>query len=221
MNEVHLVDDDDRYRYAAQMERIKLRIDEAQRVLDVLRDERGILYAATQLRLAVEEIAFASLIGNRKAMEEAERSVALNGWDKAIKSLRAVNEQYWPRGVTEEKNEWVDVAGGLAEPDVAKSWGCLSQLLHARNPWRGAPDLKAEADFIRQLIGQLRTTLSSHLISLVGDRQKLFCQVWSQPVRVYLFARVDEGKPAGLASPTRSHSSPLGDRDASLRGEEK
>lgn len=196
MDENHSLNDDDRYRYAAQMERIKLRIDEAQRVVDEFRDERGVLYAATQLRLAVEEIAFASLVGNRKAMEDAERSLELNGWDKASKSLRAINADYWPCGVTEQKNEWLDVAGGLTEPDVARIWGRLSQLLHARNPWRDVPDVKAESVFIRQLIGRLRTTLNSHLITLVGGRQKLFCQVWSQPVRVYLFALVDEGEPA-------------------------
>lgn len=194
MEEAHAVEDNDRYRYAAQMERIKLRVDEAQRVVTELRDERGLLYAAAQLRLALEEIAFASLVGNRKAMEEAERSVALNGWDKAIKSLRAVNPDYWPRGVTEVPGEpikWEDVSGALVEADVARAWGRLSQLLHARNPWHEAPALEAQGTFIRQLIGQLRTTLNSHFITMVGGRQKLFCQVGSQPVRVYLFALVD------------------------------
>lgn len=195
MDEEHLVDDEDRNRYAAQMERVKLRIDEALRLLDEIRDERGLVYSAAQLRLALEETAFASLVGNRKAMLEAERSVALSGWDKASKSLRAINPDYWPCGVIEvrgESNEWLDVNGGLAEPDVAKTWGRLSQLLHARNPWREAPDLKAEGKFMRGLIGQLRTTLNSHFITLAGGRQKLFCQVGSQPVRVYLFSRVDD-----------------------------
>lgn len=195
MDEEHLVADEDRSRYAAQMERIKLRIDEAQRVACELGDERGLIYAAAQLRLAIEEIAFASLVGNRKAMEEAERSLALNGWDKAIKSLRTVNPEYWPRGVIEirgETNEWIDVTDGLFESDVARTWGRLSQLLHARNPWRGVPDLKSEGEFMMSLIGQLRTTLNAHFITLAGDRQKLFCQVGSQPVRVYLFTRVDE-----------------------------
>lgn len=195
MEEDYAVEDNDRYRYAAQMERIKLRIDEAQRVITEVRDERGLLYAAAQLRLALEEIAFASLVGNRKAMEVAERSVAQNGWDKAIKSLRAINPDYWPRGVTEvpgDPVEWVDVTGALEESDVAKAWGRLSRLLHARNPWHDEPDFKAEGAFIRQLIGQLRTTLSSHFITMVGGRQRLFCQVWSQPVRVYLFSLVDD-----------------------------
>ena len=195
MDEEHRVADEDRSRYAAQMERIKLRIDEAQRVACELGDERGLIYAAAQLRLAIEEIAFASLVGNRKAMEEAERSLALNGWDKAIRSLRTVNPEYWPRGVIEirgETNEWIDVTDGLFESDVARTWGRLSQLLHARNPWRGVPDLKSEGEFMMSLIGQLRTTLNAHFITLAGDRQKLFCQVGSQPVRVYLFTRVDE-----------------------------
>lgn len=109
--------------------------------------------------------------------------------------------------------------GGLAEPDVAKTWGRLSQLLHARNPWRAAPDFVAENSFVRQLIDQLRTTLNSHLIALVGGRQELFCQVWAQPVRVYLFTLVDEGGPARPTSTSTSHSALFDDEDASLRGE--
>ncbi|MGD8151397.1 hypothetical protein [Ornithinimicrobium sp. Y1694] len=197
MDEEYLVDDEDRKRYAAQMERVRLRIDEAAGVVDQIRDERAVVYAAVQLRLAIEEVAFASLVGNRKAMEEAERSVAVNGWDKVTKSLKVINPNYWPRGVREvrgETNEWLDVTGGVAESDVARIWGRLSQVLHARNPWREPLDLKEERAFIQELIGRLRTTLNSHFITLVGGRQKLFCQVGSQPVRVYLFSRVeDEG----------------------------
>lgn len=194
MEEEDLIGDEDRNRYAGQMERVKLRIDEARRLLDELRDERGLVYAAAQLRLALEEIAFASLISNRRTLEEAERSVALHGWDKASKSLRAINPDYWPRGVVEvrgDENEWLDAIGGLAEPEVAKSWGRLSQLLHGRNPWRDPLDFLEEGRFMRELIERLRVTLSSHTITLVGGRQKLFCQVWSHPVRVYLFGLVD------------------------------
>lgn len=204
MEDEHLVDDEDRSRYAAQMERIKLRIDEALRLLDEIRDERGLVYAAAQLRLALEETAFASLVGNRKAMEAAERSLALNGWDKASKSLRAINPDYWPCGVIEirgKTNEWLDVTGGLTERDVAKIWGRLSRLLHAHNPWRDAPDLRAEGTFMRELIVQLRTTLNSHFITLAGGRQKLFCQVGSQPVRVYLFSRVNDEEAPESAPP--------------------
>lgn len=195
MIEDHLVNDEDRARYAAQMERVKLRIDESLRLFEEISDERAVVYAAAQLRLALEEIAFASLVGNRQAMETAERSVTLNGWDKAIKSLRGINPNYWPHGVREvrgERNEWLDVEGGLAEPEVARVWGRLSQLLHARNPWRDPLDLKDERRFMMDLIGQLRITLNSHFITLVGGRQRLFCQVGSSPVRVYVFSLVDD-----------------------------
>lgn len=193
-----VVPEDDRLRYAGQMERIKGRIDEAQRVIDDLRDERGLLYAATQLRLAVEEIAFASLVGNRSEMAAAEYSLSVGGWDKAMKALRRTNPEFWPRGVIEtrgESNEWVDRPGRLADPDVARVWGRLSRLLHARNPWTDDLDLAAEADFVRHLVGQLRVTLSSHVITLAGGRYKLLCQVGSEPVSFYIFERVAEGRP--------------------------
>ena len=54
------------------------------------------------------------------------------------------------------------------------------------------PSIESKSEFMMSLIGQLRTTLNAHFITLAGDRQKLFCQVGSQPVRVYLFTRVDE-----------------------------
>ena len=72
--QAQLVDDDDRARYATQMERVKLRIDEAANLLNSIHDERAVLYAAVQLRLVLEELSFASLEGNRKALEQAQLS---------------------------------------------------------------------------------------------------------------------------------------------------
>ncbi len=213
------VEESDRIRYAGQLERIKLRIDEADRIRKEIRDERGVVYAAAQLRLALEEIAYASLVGNRSAMEQAERSLLVSGWDKASKSLKAINPDYWPRGISEFPGEdgnpskWLDVTDGLSESDVARAWGRLSQILHARNPWHVSSDFKAESTFISDLIGKLRKTLSSHLIKLVGGEHLLFCQVGASPVRVYIFGRVDTD-PVLETMPDDSDTSPERPSDA-------
>ncbi len=62
------------------MERVKLRIDEAENLLKTWTDERGLIYSAVQLRLAIEEIAFASLVGNRHVLESSSgQSASRNG----------------------------------------------------------------------------------------------------------------------------------------------
>ena len=194
--QAQLVDDDDRARYATQMERVKLRIDEAANLLNSIHDERAVLYAAVQLRLVLEELSFASLVGNRKALEQAQLSWNQRNWDAAVKSLRRLNPEYWPRGVAEvneiDKSEWIDIEGGLSEASVARIWGRLSAILHAKNPWDDRLNVSAEAAFVRDLISVLRLTLSSHFITLVGGAQLLFCRVWSSPIQVYLFSQQDE-----------------------------
>lgn len=186
----------DQVTYVAQMERVKLRIDEADTLLREGKDERCMIYAAAQLRLAVEEVAFSSLVGNRQAMEEAERSIRVKDWGAVCKGLRAVNPDYWPRGIRQVKTgeviQWVDVQGGLEETDSPRVWGRLSSLLHARNPWLPAINLGEEREFLVSVISGLRLTLNEHLLSLVGDREKLCCQVGADPVRVYAFGLVDD-----------------------------
>lgn len=91
MAEDYAVGESDRVLYAKQIERIKLRLDEIHRLNRDMRDEHRVLYAAAQLRLAIEEVSFASLVGNRKLLETAERSIRLNGWDKANKALSNVS----------------------------------------------------------------------------------------------------------------------------------
>lgn len=188
---------DDRILYAGQMERVKLRIDEADALLRRPKaDERDLIYGAAQLRLAIEEIAFASLIGNRQAMEVAARSTRYKDWDAARKSLRSINPKYWPHAIRQVRKdhstEWVDADGGLAEGEVSRVWGRLSALLHARNPWSEPFSLEDESAFLQSVVSRLRVLLGEHLVQLVGSRELLCCQVWASPVRVYAFGLVGD-----------------------------
>lgn len=195
MTEDYAVGESDRVLYAKQIERIKLRLDEIYRLNRDMRDERGVLYAAAQLRLAIEEVSFASLVGNRKLLEAAERSIRLNGWDKANKALSNVNPDYWPSGVIEVAHDdgrrsWEEAPDVLTVDEVPKIWGRLSAQLHAKNPYVTPLDLGTEAAFILESSSRLVRTLNSHLIKLAGTSELLFCQAWSTPVRVYLFGEV-------------------------------
>lgn len=189
--------DDDRTLYARQMERVKLRIEEASTLVQAGHDERSVLYAAAQLRIAIEEVAFASLVGNRRAMEEAERTTKSKDWETVRKSLRMVNPGYWPRGIeqvrkNDGKIEWVDAVGGLKEHECGRARGRLSGLLHARSPWLPDIDWQSERSFISTIQTRLQVTLNEHLVSMVGGEELLCCTVWSNPVRVYAFGLVEE-----------------------------
>lgn len=193
--------DEDRTRYAGLMERIKLRVSEASGLLNAKKarngriDERHLLYAAAQLRLVIEETAYSSFVANRRAMEDAERSMRKNDWDAVTKALRAINPAYWPTGIEQVRRadgsiEWLNQADVLHEVDCARVRGRLSALLHARNPRFPPSNLREEVAFVRRLIRQLTNTLNEHLVYMVGRDELLCCQVWSEPVRVYVFAAV-------------------------------
>lgn len=187
----------DRNSYVAVMSRVKLRIDEAEKELRKPQgDERNIIYAALQLRLAIEEIAFSSFVANRQALEEAARSTRVKKWDEARKALSAINSKYWPIGVElvsldGEPDRWDSKIDQLTEEACAPAWGRLSTLLHARNPALPALDLTEEAAFAEDLVGKLRATLNEHLVHMVGEKELLCCQVGAEPIRLYVFERRD------------------------------
>lgn len=64
-------------KYVGVMTRVKLRIEEARTLLWTAKDERPGLYVAVQLRLAIEEVAVASFVGNRRVLEELNFSQQL------------------------------------------------------------------------------------------------------------------------------------------------
>lgn len=184
--------------YAHQMERVKLRINEAATLMRDRKDERALVYSAAQLRLAIEEVVFSSLVSNQRALAEAQASLDANrDMGGTRKLVSRVNPEYWPRGVTQVTKvdgvtEWLNRDDGLSKKKYPQAWGRLSRLLHARNPFLAPLNLKEEGKLIERLIGQLRATLNEHIIKMADVDELLNCQVGNDPVRVHGFGRVSD-----------------------------
>ena len=185
----------DRNLYCAVMSKVKLRIDEAGRLVWKRgMDERDLIYGAIQLRLAIKEIAYSSFVANRLALQDAARSTRVRKWSEATKVLSAINPSYWPVGVKlvkadGETDRWDTQADQLTEEACAPAWGRLSALLHARNPMLPDFDLAEEAAFAQDLVRKLKATLNEHLVHMVGHDELLCCQMGSDPIRLYIFGR--------------------------------
>lgn len=185
--------------YAAHMERIKLRIDEARGLLyKKPADERDTLYAALQLRMAIEETACASLIANRPSFEDAEKAFRLKRFEEVQKTLKSLNPSYWPRAVKETAPDPKTGAVGNFEPvkdaltgaEWMQTWGKLSPMLHMRNPWLPERDKKKDRQFVTTTLEKLVITLNSHVTELVGGQHFVMAQVWASPVRAYGFSQI-------------------------------
>lgn len=184
-------------KYIGVMNRVKLRIDEAKTLLWTAKDERSGLYAAVQLRLAIEEVAVASFIGNRQVLDELNRSLRKVSWKSVRKSLLELNTRYWPKGVTQVHHpdgriEWKDAEGRIEEEEVAEIWGRLSSLLHAANPYDKAVSWPAAIAYQREVTSRLICTLSEHILYLYGSTHLLCGQFWSDPPNFYVFRNVSD-----------------------------
>lgn len=185
--------------YEAHMNRIKLRIDEARGLLyKKSSDERDLLYAVLQLRIAIEETACASLIANRVSFEDAEKAFRLKRFEEVQKALKLLNPSYWPKAVKESAPEpnteavasFEPVEGSLTDTEWMKIWGKLSSMLHMRNPWLPERDIKRNHQFAKTVVDKLVTILNAHVTELVGGQHFVMAQVYASPVRAYGFSLV-------------------------------
>ncbi|WP_218221590.1 hypothetical protein [Nesterenkonia sp. Act20] len=188
---------EDQKLYMRQMVRVKLRLEEARHLLyKAKRDERDLLYATLQLRLAIEETACASLVANRTSFDDGQRAFTLRKFEHVQKALKALNPDYWPNGIFEESPQggiptvWTDNPDALSGSEWMKMWGKLSERLHMRNPWEAHRDLSSDATFLRAVHSKLVRTLSSHIVTLVGGEHLVMARLWSTPVEVYIFTAV-------------------------------
>lgn len=194
---------EERELYARQISRVKLRIDEARHLLcKAQKDERDLLYATLQLRLSIEEIACASLVANRSSFEDGQRAFNLRKFDHVQKALKAINPDYWPKGIIEEDplgkgipTVWADNPDALSGSEWMQMWGKLSEILHMRNPWDAPRDVSADSTFVKAVHSKLVGTLSSHVVRLIGGEHLVMARLWPIPVEVYVFRAIDSEPP--------------------------
>lgn len=191
--------DSDLEKYINVMTRVKLRIDEAKTLLWTAKDERSGLYAAVQLRMAMEEVAVASFVGNRRVLENLNYSLRKVSWKSVRKLLLELNARYWPKGITQVRHpdgqiEWTDADGRIEEEEVAEIWGRLSSLLHAANPYDEPINWPATIAYLREVTSRLILTLSEHILHLYGSTHLVCGQFWSDPPNFYVFENVGDVK---------------------------
>lgn len=191
--------DSDLEKYINVMTKVKLRIDEARTLLLTAKDERSGLYAAVQLRMAIEEVAVASFVGNRRVLENLNYSLRKVSWKSVRKLLLELNARYWPKGITQVRHpdgqiEWTDADGRIEEEEVAEIWGRLSSLLHATNPYDEPINWSATIAYLREVTSRLILTLSEHILHLYGSTHLVCGQFWSDPPDFYIFENVGDAK---------------------------
>lgn len=182
--------------YCELMTRVKHRILEARQLVWTAKDERAAIYAAIQLRIAIEEVAVASFVGNRPVLENLNMGLSKVSWRTSRNRLRELNSEYWPTGVevvkhSDGRNEWLNKENRITEPEVPEIWGKLSSLLHARNPYSEKINWGKIIEYEKVLISRLTETLNEHILHLY-DSDHLICgQFWANPPYFYVFRAVD------------------------------
>lgn len=177
--------DEDLSLYAEQMTRIKYRIDHASAFLSppitYPRVEAGLL----QVRQALEAIMVSSLITNRSAIEQATAAIVDRNrrHREVYKLVRKLNPDFWPKPVS---NRWDEAHttvlafeyvedGFLREEDYLRTWGQLSEWLHARSPFRLMPDPHPAVELGSATVSKLRVLLNQHYVTLLDRSQSISC----------------------------------------------
>ena len=182
------------------MSRVKLRIDEASELLHTTPiDERDLIYACLQMRLAIEEVACASLVANRSSFESARKAFELSLIKDVTAELKRLNPSPWPEAISEhsepgstgQPTRWNEVEASLAGADWMRLWGKLSELLHMRNPWAPPRNLAEDLQFLKKVVSDLKQTLSSHVVKLAGGEHLVMARLFTDPIQVYVFQRKD------------------------------
>ena len=164
--------------YGNVLSEIKYRIDYANRkfadVTDIAEFESGVL----QLRKAIELIALATLAVNKQSVSTVSTALHKKDWNEARKILRKVNPNYWPtpfKSHLDEQNRRslapID-SPYLSEGDAAGTWGFLSDLLHASNPFAPIEIDQRLVDRARVIATKVQNLLGLHTADL-GNREHL------------------------------------------------
>jgi len=166
-----LVTPDDRERYAAVLTEIVARTQAARAYLNQEATSATIEYSALQMRMVLESIVMGSLITNRAHIEGIASALAKKNARAARKLAKAANPDYWPIPVrvADDVFEVQMLDGVLREDAWGREWGMLSELLHARNPFRSPLDVEEARDSLRRLLAEVLALLNKHVVRLADS----------------------------------------------------
>ncbi|MCU1467547.1 MAG: hypothetical protein JWM72_3475 [Actinomycetia bacterium] len=193
---------EDLQRYANVLREMKGRIDAARGFLQQVCSQYDFALvdaAAVQLRKVVELVVLASLVTNRMALEGVVKALDTKDAGNARKLAQKANPDYWPVPSVQKQvgpgnfeNEPI-TEGYLTEEAWGPTYGRLSTLVHATNPYLPPPEPVATARELSAVVGELVTLLNHHTIVLVDKDYILMCLMQGEDnggdVHVSLFER--------------------------------
>jgi len=164
--------------YADVLQQIKVRLDEADRLLATsptdwsaeLVHER----VALHLRKVIELIVLSTLVTNRAELEGVSVKLDKHDADGAKKLIRRVNPGYWPEPIRTMRTSpgrfeiFPVTEGYLLEAEWGKAFGWTSNILHSRNPLSGPFDVNESRERLEALARKVRTLLTEHRVHLSG-----------------------------------------------------
>jgi len=171
--------------YLDQMEEIKQRVAAIKKLSEISRGQLGLNVITEciylQFRKILELIAMSSLVANKQALQEMERSIKKLGkkWngEEILKIVERINPDFYPVPVIETpsqepmfKMNLVDKTDGfLSREDFSRLYNLCGDILHADNPLGKKTDYKALLIEGPRWEGKILELLGPHKITLVGQ----------------------------------------------------
>lgn len=172
---------DDMQRYAALMTQVKYRTEHALSWLEDPPTFPRLEAAAGQIRLMLETVMLGSIITNRSVLDQTTAALARADHERAWRLVKRRNPDYWPeptRQILEGpgRYRWEPVLEGfLREEDYHRTWGSVSEWLHARNPYAALTDPVAAARDLRSTTYSIVRLLEHHSVHLLDRDYVLNC----------------------------------------------
>ena len=105
-------------------------------------DFANLIHAAAHLRLVLERVVTASFAASKRLFDKAQKKMeSAKDFGEMRKRLKELNPNYWPCSfgyVTHDGTvgQGVRPEVGLQESEVGRSFGLVSAILHAPNPFK-------------------------------------------------------------------------------------
>ncbi|MBA1837783.1 hypothetical protein GC584_06725 [Corynebacterium sp. zg912] len=178
----------DIHRYETLMTSVARRLLEAQTLCDAAQDERDVMYSALQIRMAIEEVGYASFVGNRSFLASVAKRDPKK-WKDVRNHLRKHNASYWPVGYIALEDFgtgqlWLRHPDALSEEESVREWGHLSRILHANPLAIEHVDWQQELDYQRKLLGRFFCLITKHFVELHGQPFTFACELDDERVRI-------------------------------------
>jgi hypothetical protein len=189
----HPVPPEDQALYAQVLMETVTRIQGARTYLSGDPTRATIEYAALQMRMTLELIVMGSLVTNRAAVGEIASALAKKKVDEARKLAKRANPDYWPKPVRIQKNvmDGTTLVGALTEQAWSREWGVVSDLLHARNPFRPSLNEHDAHEGLVRLMREVMALLNSHVVRLAHTEYLLVGQIDETGAHVTPFQRAE------------------------------